>query len=126
MGIVDVSDVKAPDLNMQVVVDAVETAISKPLIKRFIFVTEDINFGPLMLKLRQLGCSTTIMVMSEHIGDKLKPCVDEVVLLNSMLQVCTVPLNCMLCYCLCVRTNHLGHKLPARRASRNRSSIRLC
>ena len=85
MGIVDVSDVKAPDLNMQVVVDAVETAISKPLIKRFIFVTEDINFGPLMLKLRQLGCSTTIMVMSEHIGDKLKPCVDEVVLLNAML-----------------------------------------
>ena len=76
-----------PNTNMQIIVDAMETAISKPLIKHFVFVAEDCNLRPLMLKLRQLGCFATIMVMSETTGDKLKPCVDEVIMLHTLLQV---------------------------------------
>merc|ERR1719353_2405894 len=69
-----------PNHNMQIIVDAMETAISKPLIKHFVFVAGDCTFRPLMLKLRQLGCFTTMMVMSETTGDKPKPCVDEVIM----------------------------------------------
>ena len=82
-----------PNTNMQIIVDAMETAISKPLIKHFVFVAGDCTFRPLMLKLRQLGCFTTMMVMSETTGDKLKPCVDEVIMLNTLLQVFGVPMT---------------------------------
>ena len=111
MDIVDVPKLAEPaeaqgNINMQVIVDAVETAISKPLIKNYVFVTEDCSFVPLMVKLRQLGCFTTAIVMSNSIADKLKTSVDEVVLLNTMLQVSYVSINCMswchICVCVCV------------------------
>ena len=57
------------------------------LIQRYVVVSGDSDFRPLFTKLRQMGCQTTVMSMAMSLSGKLEPHVDEIVVLDTILQV---------------------------------------
>ena len=73
------------NVDLQLTMDALELAMTNPSINRFIVTTGDANVKPLLYKLREFGCYTTVVTKSETVDATLRDCADEIVLLDPLL-----------------------------------------
>ena len=81
------------NVDLQLTMDALELAMTNPSISRFIVTTGDAKMEPLVSKLRQFGCYTTVIAKSEAVDATLRDCADEIFLLDPLL-VCSAVLVC--------------------------------
>ena len=58
--------------DVKLTVDALELAMTNSSINRFILTTTDNNMEPLMSKLRELGCYTTVIAKSQDLNPKIQ------------------------------------------------------
>ena len=81
------------NVDLQLTMDALELAMTNPSINRFIVTTGDASVKPLVSKLREFGCYTTVITKSETADTTLRDCADEIFLLDPLL-VCRAVLGC--------------------------------
>ena len=71
--------------DVQLAVDAIELAMTRPSINRFVITAGDTDIKPLMSKLRGFGCYTTVIAKSQDVNERLRDCADEIFLLDPLL-----------------------------------------